>query len=390
MAAEGLRFTNMHVQPICTPTRNQIMTGRGNRRNYVGFGKIGKGEITFGHLLQTAGYATAVAGKWQLGDKGRGPAEAGFEHCNIREMESGWHRYWGGNLWVDGEAVAITDDQYAPDVQLKWALDWIDANRERPFFLYYPTPLIHDPYVSIPDRYTAGEPQPGHGTDHGRPLLAPMITQLDRQMGALCDFLRERGLAENTLVLFIGDNGTAAPVKRADGQVIPSGKGRSNIYGTHSPCIAWWPGRIQPGVAEDLVCVTDIVPTVVEAAGAQLPTDREYDGISVLPRLLKGTPSPRQVIYHWWSQTNKEPVIWAHDARWSLYSDGRLFDTQADPEEQTPLESNPESDAVRQRLQAELDRQAKVTPPAQAWEKAAKVKKAKKNNAPPEGGGEEE
>lgn len=365
MAAEGLRFINCHVQPVCTPTRAQLMTGRGNRRNYVGFGDLPH-EPTFANHLRDLGYATAMAGKWQLGNKTTRPREAGFDTFHLREQQYAeiWNRYWGGAFWVDGVRVEIDNDRYAPDVQLAWALDWVDRQTaDRPFLLYLPTPLIHDAYISSPQRWTAGEPVPGHETAHGKKVLDEMLTQLDVQMGVLMDHLQRRNLAENTIVLFLGDNGGSAPVPQAEGKPLPKGKGTTLNLGTHVSCIARWPGRIQAGVAEDLVCATDILPTLIDLAGGTIPAEPVLDGVSLAPRLLQGTPSPRTSIYHWWWRPQRTEV-WVHDARWKLYQDGRFVDVVADPLEEAPLaEVSGEALEARQRLQGELDRHARIPEP---------------------------
>jgi arylsulfatase A len=365
MAAEGLRFTNCHVQPVCTPTRAQLMTGRGNRRNYVGFGDLAD-EPTFASILRDAGYATAMAGKWQLGNKTDRPRRAGFDTFTIREQQytEVWNRYWGGALWVDGERQELDNDRYAPDVQLAWALAWIDAHRDGPFVLYVPTPLVHDAYVSAPQKWTAGEPVPGHETRHGRMLLPEMLTQLDVQMGVLLDHLREAGIAEQTMVWFIGDNGGSAPFKMADGSTLPKGKGTTLNVGSHAACQVWWPGTIAPGIGDDLVCATDVLPTLVELGHGELPPDHPLDGVSLASRFLHGTPSPRTSIYHWWRA--KKTQIWVHDRRWKLYDDHRLFDTLADPNEEQLSDPATESEtakAARALLQAELDRQALIPEP---------------------------
>lgn len=367
LATEGLRFTNCHVQPLCTPTRVGLLTGRGNRRNYAGFGDIDPRETTFAQVLKQGGYATAVAGKWQLGDKAAGPKQAGFDTCSIRDLaypdQPKWTRYWGGTLEVDGVQQRLGEDVFAADVQLAWSLRWIDAQRDRPFLLYLPTPLTHAVFATAPDTYTAGEPTPGIAKQLGPKAFPSLLGHLDRQMGVLTSHLRQRGLDRDTLFIFLGDNGTQMTIPLVDGGTEQPGKARTSNPGTHSPCIAWWPGTVQPGVAADLVSEVDILPTLAELARVQ-PPQRELDGVSLAPRLLRGEPSPRRSIYHWYSPHGEKPVIWAQDARWKLYGDGRLFDTVADRSERTPLIGTAgEAGEARTRLQAVLDQQATIPEP---------------------------
>lgn len=367
LASEGMRFTNCHVEPLCTPTRVAVMTGRGNRRNYIGFGELDPNEITFAHVLKVAGYATAVSGKWQLGNMVTGPRQAGFDNANIhhaigRKRER-WSRYWGGLLTVDGVEQELDDDVFAADAQLAWSLDWIDAHRDGPFLMYMPTPLTHDTYANGPNEYTAGKPVRGIEKFTGRKALPSLLGHLDRQMGVLTDHLRSRGLDRDTLFLFLGDNGMTVPIARVDGATVPRAKDKTTNAGTHSPCIAWWPGRIKPGVAVDLVADTDVLPTLADLGGAAAPKDRALDGVSLAPRLLRGQPSPRTEIYHWYSPHGEEPIIWVHDARWKLYADGRLYDTVADGNEQHPIAPADAPTDVRRRLQAVIDRHAAIPEP---------------------------
>ena len=368
LATEGLRFTNCHVQPLCSPTRVGLMTGRGNRRNYVGFGRFDTRENTFAQVLQRSGYATAVVGKWQMGDKGRWLKQSGFDTSSLRDYgypgKPNWMRYWGGSIEVDGVKQVLDDDVFFADLQLDWSLKWLDAQGDRPFLLYLPTPLPHALFVNGPPDYTAGEPVRGIAKVTGPKAFPSLLGHLDRQMGVLTDQLKQRGLERRTLFLFLGDNGTELAIPRSDGTVEKPGKMKTSNPGTHSPCIAWWPGTVQPGVATDLVSELDLLPTLAELARAPLPAGVEFDGVSLARRLTAGEPSPRSEIYHWYSPHGEPPVIWVHDARWKLYGDGRLYDTSADREERSAIAvETDETAAVRRRLQLVIDRQATIPEP---------------------------
>ena len=176
LAREGVRFTHCYSQPVCTPSRNKIMTGRANRRNYVSFGLLKPTETTFAHVLKEAGYATAVAGKWQLTggagenrDKGTTPGGAGFdEHClwayehdltsaqfERYQKESGIRgktsRFWAPAVLRNGEYVPTSRDLYGPDVYNEFALDFIERNRDRPFFAYVLHSMPHIPLYASED-----------------------------------------------------------------------------------------------------------------------------------------------------------------------------------------------------------------------------------------------
>ena len=151
LAADGVRFENCHVQPLCTPTRVQLMTGIYNVRNYVHFGLLDPKQTTFGNLLQGAGYATAVAGKWQLGHSFDLPGHFGFdEHC-LWQLTRRPPRYANPGLEINGKEVDYKTGQYGPDLVNDYAVDFIVRHKDKPFFLYYPMMLTHSPYQPTPD-----------------------------------------------------------------------------------------------------------------------------------------------------------------------------------------------------------------------------------------------
>ena len=160
LAEGGLRFTHAYSQPLCTPTRVQIMTGRYNHRNWSYFGILDPAEKTFGHLMKDAGYKTCISGKWQLQSydppdfpnaerrrgKGMRATQAGFdEHCLFHS----WHtedkgsRYAGPTYYKNGKLITEGKDKYGPDVSVDFILDFMKRNREEPMFVYYPMALPH-------------------------------------------------------------------------------------------------------------------------------------------------------------------------------------------------------------------------------------------------------
>ena len=279
MAREGTRFTHVYSQPICTPSRNKIMTGRSNRRNYVSFGTLLREETTFAHLLAKAGYETGVAGKWQLtGDhpgwitKGSGstPEQAGFdEYClwayrhnmsaaqNKRyTAESGVEgrtsRYWAPAVRIDGEYRPTSRDDYGPDIYTAWALDFIERHRDQRFFLYYPMTLTHSPFVATPHSEEISERTKFKSDDR---YFGDMIEYTDHLVGRVLDKVDELGLAEDTLILFTGDNGSGRGLESMMGdRVVIGGKGTPKDSGNHVALLARWKGVTTPGgVNDDLI-----------------------------------------------------------------------------------------------------------------------------------------
>ena len=360
MAADGMRFDYFHANPLCTPSRVKLMTGKYNFRNYETFMVLPQGETTFAHLLKDAGYQTMVAGKWQLvnnpWDETRGafPEQAGFDHHRLWqvERETRGSRYWQPTLVTDGVYQTFAESQFGPDLVNEYVLDYIERNRDERFFVYYPMILPHDPFVATPDN-------PDAETDEEK--YAAMMAYTDKLVGKVRAKLEALDLAENTLVLFIGDNGSSYRVSSVrNGQVIPGGKGATTNNGSHVPFIAWWPGMIEPGRSSDeLANLNDVLPTVLEAAGIPAPANLTLDGQSLLPSLLgQGQIAREQIFIHY------EPKVlifksarYAFDRRWKLYEDGRFYDIDADYLERHPLaldSAGEEAAAAHLRLQTVL------------------------------------
>ena len=151
LAARGIRFTHAHSQPICTPSRVQLMTGIYNNRNYLKFGLLDPAATTFGHLLKKAGYATAVAGKWQLEGGMDAPRAFGFDEYCLWQLTRRPSRYPNPGLEVNGEEKDYTDGEYGPDLVSDFLCDFMERKKDGPFFVYYPMILPHWPYEPTPD-----------------------------------------------------------------------------------------------------------------------------------------------------------------------------------------------------------------------------------------------
>ncbi|MEK7415898.1 MAG: sulfatase-like hydrolase/transferase [Planctomycetota bacterium] len=325
LATEGVRFTRCYSQPLCTPSRVQLMTGMYNSRNYVGFGELKTGSITFGHLLSQAGYTTGITGKWQLGGGEMVPKDFGFSTWNLWQVTTRDSRYWEPGLSVDGKPAPATKGDYGPDLQQQWALNFITANKTRPFILYYPMVLPHKPLDPTPD----GKKGDAAGKLERFPA---MVTYLDKLVGGVAEHLRKEGIERNTLLIFTGDNGTdRGNTVTFRGQQVKGEKNRASERGTHVPLIVSWPGTAKSGVREDLVDFTDMVATFTDAAGVAKP--KTCDGHSLLPA-IKGTGGTgRTWVYGWYygSDMGKTDAEWAHDGRWWVDASGQTYDIDADP-----------------------------------------------------------
>ncbi|MDF1852802.1 MAG: arylsulfatase [Verrucomicrobiales bacterium] len=366
MHAESVRFTDFHVSPFCTPTRAALMTG--NHPGYTGAYRTSSGrsmmhpdEKTIAHLFAEAGYATGMAGKWHLGDNApHRPQDRGFDDVV-------WHRcggigqasdYWGNDYFDDtyervtpGSRVGKFEafEGYCTDVFFREGIRFIEENREDPFFLYLALNAPHGPY-RVPPEWA--KPYQGN-KDVANANFYGMIANIDHNMGLLRRRLEELGLAENTVLIFMTDNGTSAGAKfqGLDSEALLGynagmrGK-KSSVYdgGHRVPFFIHWPGGGLTGGKDidTMAAHIDILPTLAELCQIPVGPGYEPDGISLKP-LLEGSTDewPREhhvVQYHggaYGKALPPGPLAYSTvmTERWRLVnSDGQaLFDIEADP-----------------------------------------------------------
>lgn len=383
LAGSGVRFTHAYAQPLCTPTRVQLMTGQLNFRNYRGFGVIDPEEKTFGHMMQRAGYRTAIAGKWQFYSyeskesprykAGMKPEAGGFHEYLL------WHdlltedkgsRYADPILNENGKLRRDAKGKYGPDLELDFLTGFMDRNRQSPFFVYYPMTLTHGPFNATPK---SADWAAGDRLKDDPKYYADMVEYMDYSMGRILKYLDSSGLAENTLLLFYGDNGTPQEiVSKTRTRTIRGGKGKTTDAGMHVPMLARWAGVTAEGkTCADLIDSTDFLPTMMEATGAKWFDKRPLDGRSFLPQVRGQRGNPRDWAFahydpHPGCKVNYTPTRLAWDHRHKLYLDGKFYDIENDYLEQSPIPTERATEdqrAARRKLQAGLDRMAGVKPP---------------------------
>ena len=380
LAAEGIRFTHAYSQPLCTPTRVQLMTGKYNHRNWLYFGILDPAERTFGHLMQDAGYETAIAGKWQLqsydppdypnAERRRGTgmkvADAGFDEWSLYHAwntEDKGSRYGNPSFERNGELVGPLDGEYGPDTSVDFLLDFMTREREKPFFAYFAMALPHWPVNPTPDSEEWADPSKRlEESDHYFP---DMVHYMDKVVGQLADGLAEAGLREKTLILFYSDNGTDTKVtSQFRGEAIQGGKASPLQTGIRVPLIARWSGKIEPGrICDDLIDASDFLPTMAELAGIEIPGDWPIDGVSFVPSFFGENAKAREASFFWydprpgWDKEKFSRHIFALDHHYKLFSDGRLFDISGDGFKEILIqgELSPEALAAKSRLQALID-----------------------------------
>lgn len=372
LAATGARFTHAYAQPLCTPTRVQLMTGQYNVRNYALFGQLDPRQVTFGQLLKAAGYATAMVGKWQLGHATELPRKFGFDEAFLWQHTRRPPRYANPGLELNGIEKNYDHGEYGPDLINDYAMDFVTRKKNEPFFLYYSMILTHDPYQPTPESPDWDPRAIGEGVNRDVKHFGEMVNYMDKLIGKLVAKLAALGLRDNTLILFLGDNGTGKGASSMMGdKLVRGGKGTTTTYGMHVPLIANWPGKVVAGrVHADLVDTTDFLPTLLEAAGAKPPAGLPLDGRSFLPQLRGRKGEPRQWVYSWYSprqlpNTSATVRECAFNERYKLYRTGEFFDLSKDVEEKQPFSVaalKGEAAAAAKTLQRALDQYQSARP----------------------------
>lgn len=388
LAAGGTRFEYCFAAPLCAPTRAMGMFGRygfrtGVTDNGLGAAATPQNEVCIAKVLKQGGYTTAVSGKWSDLEYLVTPKDAkkwGFDEFMIWgerwEEGSGRSRYWGPDYNHNGKTIAGNKKTFGPDLLHEFAVDFIRARRDQPFFLYYPTPLIHYKLQPTPD--SVGEKPDLHADN-----IAYLDKLVDKLVGKLVAELESLKLREKTLIVFVGDNGSTKGAHTVHGRPIDGKKGELNEGGCRVPLILNWPGTTPAGkVSQDLVSITDFFPTFTELAGVTLPAGVTIDGHSIAPQALGQPGKPRDWVY---VQLRSDRYV--RDVRWKLTGAGDFFDMTEAPWREIPVSTdtpNAEAKAARARLQSALDSlvaqdpnkdsaMKAATPPA--TEKPAKKKK---------------
>lgn len=372
LAREGCRFTNFHVpQAVCSASRSALLSGcyPGRTKVFGAHGPRARGLdpkfATMGNVLQSAGYKTAVFGKWHIGDHEdtRPPARGFDESCGLMYSNDMWEYHpqnpqayskYPLQYWNDGK---ITIERVTPDHQqhlTTWyterAVDFIQRRRNEPFLVYVPHAMPHVP-LFCSDKFRGKS---------GKGLYADVMMEIDWSVGEINKALKQTGVEKNTVVLFTSDNGPWTSYGNHAGRTpYREAKGTSFDGGTRSPCIVKFPGQINAGsVSNRMWCTLDVLPTFAQLAGAAPPAN-PVDGKNVwdLVRGARGAVNPNE--YYPFSNGSNFEGVFSGDGKWKLHlphsyrvlveagNDGKagtyrqakielsLFDMEKDPYETT-------------------------------------------------------
>ncbi len=334
LAGEGIRFNqNYSGSPVCAPSRCVLLTGLHSGHAFVrdnreikpeGQLPLTAGTVTLAKLLKEEGYATAAVGKWGLGFPGSEgvPEKQGFDLFFGYNCQRQAHNYYPKYLWkndrkieLEGNDAGLTGKQYAPDLFEEEAMDFIRSHKDRPFFLHFVTTVPHlalqVPEDSLEEYTGKWDDPPYDGKNgylpqkHPRAAYAAMVTRMDRSVGRIIALLKQLGLDRDTIVMVSSDNGSTYKIGGYDPDFFKgTGSFRSNkgsVYegGIRVPLIVRWTGRIKPGRTTDHVAaLQDVLPTLLEAAGAAPRIPAGIDGVSFLPTLLgTGRQSEHEYLY---------------------------------------------------------------------------------------------
>lgn len=355
--ADAVRMTDFHVSPVCTPTRGAIMTGRypinnGAWATFKGRDALSKGASTMADMFRKNGYQTGIFGKWHLGDNYPvRPTDCGFDVAihhkagGVGELSD----YWGNSYFDDVYYVNNAPKQfegYCTDVWFDETLKFIEKNQEEPFFVYLPTNAPHDPLIV--DQSYAAPYQSLEGKEILSANLYGMIANIDENVGRLQQFLDEKGLTDNTVLIFMTDNGTRFGYSR-DGR-FGYNKGFEGIKGDklegghRVPFFIRWPNKnIQGGKdIHTLTAHVDLIPTLAGLCGLAIPPEMVLDGVDFSPLLVKENQkiADRTVFVHHrqdWRPPEEVEASCILSDQWRLLNGKALYNIIEDPKQEHDL-----------------------------------------------------
>lgn len=351
---EGVRLTDFHVNNVCSPSRASLMTGKysasvGVWHTLGGYNILNIEEKTMADIFRENDYKTCMVGKWHLGDNyPYRPEDRGFDEVmrigggSLGQVADYWENgLWDGHYWNGTEW--ILKEGYCTDVQFDAALDFIDRAGKDPFFLYLATTAPHSPIGAAPEYV---DPYLEMGLSKEVSNFYGMVSSIDKNLGRLRVQLEEKGVAENTILIFMSDNGSACA--KNDTSVYNAGmrgkKGSDYEGGHRVPCFIYWPdGEISGGRSvEQLTAHIDLLPTLVKTCNLEDCDEINFDGINILPVLQDANNAiPERVLITEGKVNDREKLFKSScvlDDHWRLVSGTELYDIQNDPAQTNPVD----------------------------------------------------
>ena len=372
LARNGINFKNAYSQPLCTPSRVKIMTGKPNYENYEYFTYLNPKEKTFGNLFQDNGYKTLVAGKWQLNgvqfklddytDLKR-PYTFGFDSYMLWWLAERGSRFANPILVNNEKKIDTSIDDYGPEIVSDYIVDFINEHNNSPFFIYYPMMLVHDPFLPTPNSKD-WENEQNRLNSNNPEYFSDMVSYMDSTVGKIINALRNNNIDDNTIIIFLGDNGTDRKVFTKNNNVLVKGsKGLTNKYGTNVPLIISW-SKLKKIKNEQtpLVDLIDFYSTFEDLLNVEKKTS---NGVSLLPLLLGENFDERKYITTYynpmWGSLYKNRAVYIQNKKYKLYKSGSFYNYQLDPEEMYPLSLKSLDESIMN-LHTEMDSILKKVP----------------------------
>ncbi|MBV9961786.1 MAG: sulfatase-like hydrolase/transferase [Parafilimonas sp.] len=368
LAEKGMRFTQCHASPMCSPSRFLLLTGKYNFRNYTSWGVMDTGQRTIANMFSNAGYTTACFGKWQLDGGDASIKNFGFQHYCIWDAytkDNKSARYKNPVLYANGNYVSPASvlNKYGDDIFTDSIMNFIDENKANPFFIYYPMVLGHHPCQPTPD--DSDFANWNSATINDTSYYPSEMKYMDKKIGEILNKVKEAGIENNTVIIYLGDNGTPSGIAEyldEDDGLVTGGKSSTNENGLHVPMIVYWPETVMQGtVNNNLIGFTDFFPSLAGIADIPVPDYGQLDGVSFASQLTGNADTVRQWLFYDYNPEKGIDTLkrWAQNIQYKLYdtsaanSDRLFYDIINDPEENHPIpddELTPEQISIKQQL----------------------------------------
>jgi len=370
MAQNGMRFTQCRATPLCSPSRFELLTGKYNSRNYFAWGIMDLTQKTIANILKDAGYKTCVTGKWQLDGGDNSIHTFGFDDYSVWQpyeimgtSNPTWSRYKDPAVYTDSAFWPKSEraGKYSEDVFMDHFFEFMEKNVNNRFFAYVCMMNKHGPFVPTPDdpEFATWNARTGRSDEKFFPSMAKYM---DKKVGELINKVQELGIANRTIIIYTGDNGTDNKItSRYLNEDFQGGKGYTKEAGTHVPLIIDWPGFIKPGsVNNNMIDFIDFLPTLADLAKTHLAPN-SFDGMSFYNQLFGGNDSVRNWSYCYfdpYANTLSDPRRWVQDTTYKLYGNGNFINMKLDPNETHPIAISrltPDEVAIKNNFQHLLD-----------------------------------